>query len=92
MNAELSPNNKEIEIISEIMEYIKERFGERLGEWLLVQDEIIRTLYPFDKKNLAYSFKNCGEQSKTWKQINARAKELGLQKPKRNIRSKLPMK
>jgi hypothetical protein len=78
-------------IIPEEKHYIEERFGEKLGEWLLVQDEIIRTLYPFDKKNLAYSFKNCGEQSKTWQQIKARAKELGLQKPKRNIRAKLPI-
>ncbi len=65
-------------IIPEEKRYIEEKFGEELGEWLLVQDEIIRTLYPVDKKNLAGSFKNCGDQSKSWRQINQRAKELGL--------------
>jgi hypothetical protein len=65
-------------IIPEEKHYIEEKFGEKLGEWLLVQDEIIRTLYPFDKKNLADSFKNCGEQSKSWQQIKERAKKLGF--------------
>lgn len=72
-------------IIQKERTYVEEKFGEKLGEWLLVQDEIIRTLYPVDKKNLAYAFKNCGEQSKSWPQIKERVKELGLQKSKRNI-------
>ena len=63
-------------IVPEEIRYIEEKFGEKLSDWLLVQDEIIRTLYPVDKKNLVYSFKNCGEYSKSWKQIKERAKEL----------------
>ena len=65
-------------IISEERRYIEEKFGEKLDDWLLVQDEIIRTLYLFDKNGLAESFKNCGEQSKSWRQIKKRAKKLGF--------------
>jgi len=65
-------------IFPEERRYIEEKFGEKIGEWLLVQDEIIRTLYPFDKKNLEYAFKNCGELSKSWQQIKERAKKLGF--------------
>jgi len=69
-------------IITEEKHYIEEKFGEKLSEWLLVQDEIVRTLYPLGKKSLMESFKNCGEQSKSWRQIKERAKKLGFQKTK----------
>ena len=75
---ELLTGDEHEKIIPEEKRFIEEKFGEKLGEWLLVQDEIIRTLYPFDKKSLVDSFKDCGKQSKSWRQIKERAKELGL--------------
>ena len=75
---ELLTGDEHVKVIPEEKRYVEEKFGEKLGEWLLVQDEIIRTLFPCDKRSLANSFKNCGEQSKSWRQIKRRAKQLGL--------------
>ncbi len=39
---------------------------------------MIRTLFPLEKKALEDSFKDCGEESKTWEEIQQRARELGI--------------
>lgn len=65
-------------IIPEERHYIEEKFNVKLDEWLPIEEEIIRVLYPIDKESLENSFKNCGNETKEWHQIEQRAKQLGL--------------
>jgi hypothetical protein len=68
-------------IIPEEKRYIEKKFCLSLSDWKPLEDEIIRTLYAKDKMLLENAFNNCGEFSRTWQQIEQRAKELGLVNP-----------
>jgi hypothetical protein len=65
-------------VIPEERNYIEEKFGVKLDKWAPLEDEMIRTLYPVDKKMLEESFKDCGEFSRTCGEIQERAKKLGV--------------
>lgn len=65
-------------VVPEERHYIEEKFGMTIENWAPLEDEIINTLYPLYKKELKHTLGNCGEFSRTWEEIQERAKKLGL--------------